>query len=171
MIVDISKIHQNIEDLVQSHDINYIDAVIHYCEQNEYDIEAIGNIIALDLNLTSKIEEEAENLHFIKKIARLPLWGQNLSPFLTYKYYVAIKRHFTDERYDFFKYKGRIKASEATFLKRKDKYYFEKLAKHDSPPSYILSNICKNPEISSPSSGIPDKLNSPIGGGRNFWLP
>ena len=73
MVVDTEVIHINIEALVRSHGLEYIDAILHYCEVNNYDVETIGTIIAQDVNLTAKVEEEAENLHFLKRISRLPI--------------------------------------------------------------------------------------------------
>lgn len=46
-----------------------------------------------------------------------------------YKTYVALKNHFTSDSYDYFKYKGRVRVKEESFLKRKDKFYFEKIEK------------------------------------------
>jgi len=44
-----------------------------------------------------------------------------------YKTYVALKNHFKSDSYDYFKYKGKARVKEETFLKRKDKFFFEKL--------------------------------------------
>lgn len=52
-----------------------------------------------------------------------------MAPFETYCQYLAFKQHFTKEKYDYFKYAGRSRASEASFQKRKDKYFFIKLAR------------------------------------------
>ena len=46
-----------------------------------------------------------------------------------YKTYVALKNHFTSDSYDYFKYKGKARVKEETFLKRKDKFFFEKIEK------------------------------------------
>lgn len=43
--------------------------------------------------------------------------------------YLAVKSHFLNEKYDYFKYQGRTRADIRTFQNRKDKYYFEKLGK------------------------------------------
>lgn len=62
--------------------------------------------------------------------------------FNAYKTYLAIKRHFNSD-YDFFKYRGKIKVSENSFLKRKDKYFFEKIErkfKKNLVP-FFVSNI------------------------------
>lgn len=67
------KITHEIEELVYMHDIEYIDACIMYCENNEIEIEYIGELLKRNQCLKSKIQVEAENLNFIKKTSRLPL--------------------------------------------------------------------------------------------------
>lgn len=44
--------------------------------------------------------------------------------YATYKEYLAIKQHFSNDKYDYFLYNGQVKTSEQTFLKRKDKILF-----------------------------------------------
>jgi hypothetical protein len=48
--------------------------------------------------------------------------------FKFYKTFIAIKLHFKNEGYDYFVSDGRVRATEASFTKRNDKYFFEKLA-------------------------------------------
>ena len=57
------------------------------------------------------------------------------------KLYVAIKNHFTSPTYDYFKYKGRTKASFNTFNKRSDKYFFYKLADRKDKIGYLVANF------------------------------
>lgn len=53
--------------------------------------------------------------------------------------YNAIKLHFTQESYDFFKYNGKSRVSVEAFEHRKDKYYFYKLSRRfDDPEEYKL---------------------------------
>lgn len=70
---NISNIHSDIEEFVQQHDVDYIDAVLKYCADHDIEIETMGAIIGKDPNFSSKIQNEAENLHFIKKVSRLPI--------------------------------------------------------------------------------------------------
>lgn len=51
-----------------------------------------------------------------------------MTPFDTYRMYVAIKLHFTSD-YDYFKYNGKTRVKESQFDVRKDKYFFHKLSK------------------------------------------
>jgi len=50
-----------------------IDAVISYCEKHNLEIETIGEIISKNAHLRSKVELEAEGLHYLKKTDRLPV--------------------------------------------------------------------------------------------------
>lgn len=64
-----------------------------------------------------------------------------MNGFQTYKMYVALKNHFTSDTYDYFRYGGKTRASIKTYEARKDKYFFEKLARKRDVESFILSNI------------------------------
>ena len=67
-----------------------------------------------------------------------------MSPFETYQTYLSMKSHFTNRKYDFFKYGGKSKATVATFNKRKDKYWFEKTSRKYSDKEvvdFLLSNF------------------------------
>lgn len=63
-----------------------------------------------------------------------------------YVYYLALKKHFTTD-YDFFKYNGKVKASQDAFENRKDKFFFYKLSKRPDSRDYILANIIHNPNL------------------------
>ncbi len=52
-----------------------------------------------------------------------------MMPFETYKTYLAMKQHFTKDKYDYHKYCGRSRASLNSFYKRKDRYFFEKMSR------------------------------------------
>ena len=51
--------------------MSYMDAVLYYCELNNMEPETAGGLISGKLK--QKIREEAENLNFLPKTARLPL--------------------------------------------------------------------------------------------------
>lgn len=67
-----------------------------------------------------------------------------MTGFECYKEYVALKSHFTEPAYDYFKYQGKIKLNLNTFQKRKDKVFFEKLAKHSDLKNFLLANFVNN---------------------------
>ena len=67
-----------------------------------------------------------------------------MSAFECYQHYIALKNHFTQPSYDYFKYQGKTKASFSKFETRKDKLFFQKVAKHPEPISFMLSNLLEN---------------------------
>ena len=55
-----------------------------------------------------------------------------------------MKSHFTNSKYDFFKYGGKSRATVTSFNKRKDKYWFEKTSRKYSDKEvvdFLLSNF------------------------------
>jgi hypothetical protein len=75
-----------------------------------------------------------------------------VTPHETYKTYLALKQHFTNDTYDFIKYNGKIKASIESFHKRKDRLFFEKLSrknKDDEIVDFFVSNFVSSSDPSS----------------------
>ncbi len=67
-----------------------------------------------------------------------------VTPFETYQHYLSLKNHFTNPKYDFFKYGAKTRASMASFNKRKDKYRFEKTSRKYSNKeivNFLVSNF------------------------------
>ena len=74
-----------------------------------------------------------------------------VTPFETYQTYLSMKSHFTNRKYDFFKYGGKSRATMTSFNKRKDKYWFEKTSRKYSDKQildFLLANfvIADNPQ-------------------------
>lgn len=63
-----------------------------------------------------------------------------MTPFEAYKLYLALRMHFTQPKFDYFKYNGKVNADINSFNTRRDKFQFAKLAKHRDPQSLIVSN-------------------------------
>ena len=67
-----------------------------------------------------------------------------VTPFETYQHYLSLKNHFTNPKYDFFKYGAKTRASVTSFNKRKDKYWFEKTSRKYSDGEvvdFLVSNF------------------------------
>ena len=67
-----------------------------------------------------------------------------VTPFETYRTYLSMKSHFTNPKYDFFKYGGKSRATMTSFNKRKDKYWFEKTSRKYSDEeiiNFLLANF------------------------------
>jgi len=93
-----------------------------------------------------------------------------VTPFETYRTYLSMKSHFTNPKFDFFKYGGKSRATITSFNKRKDKYWFEKTSRKYSDQQvldFLLSNfvIADNPQ----NLWIGEIINS---GERNYadWM-
>jgi len=67
-----------------------------------------------------------------------------VTPYETYQTYLSLKSHFTNRKYDFFKYGGKSRATVSSFNKRKDKYWFEKTSRKYSNKEvvdFLLANF------------------------------
>ena len=61
-----------IESLVlDNKDMHYIDAIVHFCEQNSIDLESVPKLISKPLK--EKIKCDAQQLNFMKKTSRAKL--------------------------------------------------------------------------------------------------
>lgn len=67
-----------------------------------------------------------------------------MSAFECYKEYLALKNHFTKPSYDYFKYNGKSNAKVDSFNTRKDRLWFQKLAKHPDVHNFLVANFVKN---------------------------
>ena len=67
-----SRFAQEIESLVHTTEgMSYIDAIIHFCEQNNIDVESVPKLISKPLK--EKIKYEAQELNFLKRTSRAKL--------------------------------------------------------------------------------------------------
>jgi len=65
---------KEIENIVQtSDDLDYISAIVYYCEKNSIDVESVSKLITKPLK--EKVKWNAMELNFLKKTskARLPI--------------------------------------------------------------------------------------------------
>ena len=73
-----------------------------------------------------------------------------MMPFDAYKCYLSMKNHFTKDKYDYHKYCGKSRATVQSFYKRKDRFWFEKLARNKKDKEveeFFISNFitCTDP--------------------------
>jgi len=64
---------KEISQLVTDKNVSFFDAVIHYCEINNLEVETAASMIKQSTVLKSKIQYEAEELNLMRKTARLPI--------------------------------------------------------------------------------------------------
>jgi hypothetical protein len=65
-----AKFSENIEKLVKESGglVNYIEAIITYCEENEIELETVPKLISKPLK--EKIKYQAQDLNYMKKTTR-----------------------------------------------------------------------------------------------------
>ena len=66
-----AEFYTKIVKLVEDTKLSYMDAVLHYCDQNNMDPETAAQLV--NTKLKAQIREEAEVLNFLPKTAKLPL--------------------------------------------------------------------------------------------------
>ena len=66
-----SEFYIKIQELVKQTKLSYMDAVLHYCDQNGMEPETAAQLI--NGKLKAQIREEAEELNFLPKTAKLPI--------------------------------------------------------------------------------------------------
>ena len=72
-------------------------------------------------------------------------------PVDAYRQYLALKNHFTKDSYDYHKYCGKSRATVQSFYKRKDRFWFEKVARQKTDQEiveFFVANFvsCPDPE-------------------------
>ena len=60
-----------IEKIVSQEQLNYIDAIIHYCESNSIEVESVTKLISKPLK--ERLKWDAIRLNFMKKTSRAKL--------------------------------------------------------------------------------------------------
>ena len=61
----------SIEKLVRDKELSYMDAVLHYADTSDIEPEAMAKM--LNQSVKDKIEVEAQELHLLKRTAKLPI--------------------------------------------------------------------------------------------------
>jgi len=62
-----------IDALVTDKKMEYIEAVIYYCEKNNIEIETAASLIKGSAKMKAKIQNEAEDLNYLPKTRKLPI--------------------------------------------------------------------------------------------------
>ena len=60
-----------IEKIVAEESLNYIDAIVHYCDENKIEVDSVSKLISKPLK--EKIKGQAMELNFLKRTSRAKL--------------------------------------------------------------------------------------------------
>ncbi len=66
-----SRFALEIEKIVAEENLNYIDAIVHYCELNNLEVESVTKLISKPLK--ERLKWDAIRLNFMKKTSRAKL--------------------------------------------------------------------------------------------------
>tara|TARA_Y100000589_G_scaffold314393_1_gene336766 strand:+ start:551 stop:811 length:261 start_codon:yes stop_codon:yes gene_type:complete len=66
-----SKFALEIEKIVVDEKLNYIDAIVHYCEINELEVDSVTKLVSKPLK--EKLKWDATRLNFMKRTSRAKL--------------------------------------------------------------------------------------------------
>jgi hypothetical protein len=66
-----SKFSLEIEKIVMEQNINYIDAIVHFCEENNFEIESVTKLVSKPLK--EKLRWDATRLNYIKQTSKAKL--------------------------------------------------------------------------------------------------
>ena len=78
--------------------------------------------------------------------------NMNVTPFETYQHYLSLKNHFTNPKYDFFRYGAKTRATVTSFNKRKDKYWFEKTSRKYSDKEIVEFLVANFVAVDNPQN-------------------
>ena len=73
-----------------------------------------------------------------------------VTPFEVYQKYLSLKQHFNKVDYDYFKFKGKVRANANSFENRKDKHHFVRLSKiykEEDLTKFFVSNFVKSSDL------------------------
>jgi hypothetical protein len=64
-----------IDKFCKTNKLDYIDGIVSYCDKHNLEVEIVAELIKKDPVFTAKLQNEAENLNFVKKSgnAKLPV--------------------------------------------------------------------------------------------------
>ena len=66
-----AKFSQYVEKIASYNEMNYIDAILHYCDVHNIEVETVPKLITKPLK--EKLKHDAQELNFIKKTSRAKL--------------------------------------------------------------------------------------------------
>ena len=72
-VKSVKDFQEEIDKLVKGKGMEYIDAVVYFCEKNGVDIETAASLIKNNSKLKASIQDEAEQLNYLPKTQKLPI--------------------------------------------------------------------------------------------------
>lgn len=64
---------KNIETIVLKNNVSHVDAIVHYCDKNNIEVETVAALIKKIPKIKSQLQSDYEELNYLPKSAKLPL--------------------------------------------------------------------------------------------------
>ena len=71
-LISANQFATDIESMRRDGKLEYVDAIVSWCEKNGVEVEYAASIVKKDPVLRSKLQVEAEDKNIVKKTAKLP---------------------------------------------------------------------------------------------------
>jgi hypothetical protein len=72
-MINVSDFLLEIERIASDKNIDYIDAIVHYCSKNGMEIETAADLIKKNAKIKAKVKLDAETIGYLPKTAKLPI--------------------------------------------------------------------------------------------------
>ncbi|NBX73518.1 hypothetical protein EB118_16490 [bacterium] len=72
-VKSVKDFQEEIDKLVKNKGMEYIEAVVYFCETTGLEIESAASLIKSSAKMKAVIQNEAEHLNYLPKSARLPI--------------------------------------------------------------------------------------------------
>jgi len=72
-ITTLSQFNEDIQQMVKQHDMNYLDAIIAWCEEKNIDVEQVVPLIRKSSVIKAKLENDASDLNLLESTPKLPI--------------------------------------------------------------------------------------------------
>lgn len=73
VIKTIKDFQAEIEAVMSSKKVSFMDAVLIYCETTGIEVETAGSLIKSSAKLKARIQVDAEDLHYLPRSSKLPI--------------------------------------------------------------------------------------------------
>ena len=72
-IINVQDFIETIESIVEEKRMEYLDAVLYYCQQTGLEIETAAELIKKNAKLKARVRVDAESAGYFPKTAKLPI--------------------------------------------------------------------------------------------------
>ena len=72
-LINVQDFLQKIDDLVVEKKIEYLEAVLYYCEHTGLEIETAAQLIRRNAKMKARVRNDAESAGYFPKTAKLPI--------------------------------------------------------------------------------------------------